>query len=85
VLECVPSEVARFVTENISIPTIGIGAGSATSGQVLVFQDLLGLNTEFKPRFVRKFLNGAELFREAIDKFDREVKSLEFPLEKESY
>jgi 3-methyl-2-oxobutanoate hydroxymethyltransferase len=85
VLECVPSEVARFVTENISIPTIGIGAGSATSGQVLVFQDLLGLNTEFKPRFVRKFIDGAELFREAINRFDHEVKSREFPLEKESY
>lgn len=85
VLECVPSKVARFVTENISIPTIGIGAGSDTSGQVLVFQDMLGLNTEFKPRFVRQFTNGAEIFREAMNKFDREVKTREFPIAKESY
>ena len=85
VLECVPSAVAKYVTENIQIPTIGIGAGPSTSGQVLVFQDMLGLNTEFKPKFVRRFLNGAELFKEAINRFDHEVKSTEFPTEKESY
>lgn len=85
VLECVPSEVAKFVTENIRIPTIGIGAGPSTSGQVLVLQDLLGLNTSFKPRFVRSYLDGAALVKEALDRFDREVKSAEFPSSKESY
>lgn len=85
VLECVPSEVAKFVTENIRIPTIGIGAGPHTSGQVLVLQDLLGLNTDFKPRFVRKYMDGAALITEALNRFDKDVKSLEFPTSKESY
>jgi 3-methyl-2-oxobutanoate hydroxymethyltransferase len=85
VLECVPAAVARFVTESIGIPTIGIGAGSGTSGQVLVLQDLLGLNVDFKPRFVRSYLDGAALVKDAFDRFDRDVKSGEFPTEKESY
>ncbi len=85
VLECVPSEVARKVTAEISIPTIGIGAGSDTSGQVLVMQDLLGMNPEFSPKFVRRFLNGHELFKAAFDQFDQAVKEVQFPNEKESY
>ncbi|MCM2282284.1 MAG: 3-methyl-2-oxobutanoate hydroxymethyltransferase [Bdellovibrionaceae bacterium] len=85
VLECVPSDVAKFVTENIRIPTIGIGAGSATSGQVLVIQDLLGLNIDFQPRFVRRYLDGATLVREALNQYDRDVKTSEFPSQKESY
>ncbi len=85
VLECVPSDVARFVTDNIRIPTIGIGAGPHTSGQVLVLQDLLGLNTDFKPKFVRKYLDGATLVKEALDRFDKDVKTGEFPTPKESF
>ena len=85
VLECVPSAVAATVTKHLSIPTIGIGAGPECSGQVLVFQDLLGLNTEFHPRFVRRYLNGFELVKDAIDRFDCDVKSGSFPNEKESY
>lgn len=85
VLECVPSEIAKHVTENIAIPTIGIGAGAACSGQVLVFQDLLGLNTEFQPRFVRRFAAGASLLKEALDSYAAAVKSQEFPSQKESY
>lgn len=85
VLECVPTEVAKYVTENIHIPTIGIGAGPHTSGQVLVLQDLLGLNVDFKPRFVRNYLDGATLLKDAFDRFDKDVKSSEFPTAKESY
>lgn len=85
VFECVPAEVARHVTERIQIPTIGIGAGAGCSGQVLVMQDLLGLNQQFQPRFVRKYLDGFSLLKEAFDHFDRDVKSGEFPSEKESY
>lgn len=85
VLECVPTPVARFVTERLKIPTIGIGAGAVCSGQVLVMQDLLGLNTEFRPKFVRRYMDGFEAFKDAFDRFDRDVKSGEFPSEKESY
>jgi 3-methyl-2-oxobutanoate hydroxymethyltransferase len=85
VLELVPSELARSVTESLSIPTIGIGAGPHTSGQVLVLQDLLGLQPDFQPKFLRTFLNGFELLRDAVDRFDREVKEGTFPSEEESY
>lgn len=85
VLECVPSAVGSYVTTNLEIPTIGIGAGAGCSGQVLVLQDLLGMNTDFKPKFVRKYLEGFELMKEAFSRFDRDVKSGEFPSGKESY
>ena len=85
VLECVPARVASYVTERISIPTIGIGAGAGCSGQVLVMQDLLGLNPEFKPKFVRHYLNAAALFQEAFNHFDSDVKNAEFPTDRESY
>jgi len=85
VLELVPSELARSVTESLAIPTIGIGAGPHTSGQVLVLQDLLGLQPDFQPKFLRTFLNGFELLRDAVDRFDREVKEGTFPSEGESY
>lgn len=85
VLECVPTNIAEIVTEHLSIPTIGIGAGSGCSGQVLVFQDLLGLNREFKPRFVRAYADGFAFFQEALNRYDSEVKSGAFPAEKESF
>jgi len=85
VLECVPAGLAAEITESLTIPTIGIGAGSGTDGQVLVWQDLLGLNTEFKPKFVKHFLNGAELFTRAIDSYAQSVKSGEFPGKEYSY
>lgn len=85
VLECIPTLVANHVTDNLGIPTIGIGAGDGCSGQVLVMQDLLGLNVDFQPRFVRRYVEGFNLMKEAFDRFDRDVKSGEFPTEKESY
>jgi 3-methyl-2-oxobutanoate hydroxymethyltransferase len=85
VLECVPSEAARKVTDLLEIPTIGIGAGAHVSGQVLVYQDLLGLNPGFKPKFLRTYANTFEVVRDALDGFDRDVKAKRFPSERESY
>ena len=85
VLECVPTQVARKVTDSIKIPTIGIGAGPHVSGQVLVYQDMLGLNPGFKPKFLRVYANSFEVFRTALDTYDRDVKSGVFPAESEGY
>ena len=85
VLECVPSEVARKVTDLLRIPTIGIGAGTHVSGQVLVYQDMLGLNPGFKPKFLRVYANTFEVIRTALNAYDRDVKSGDYPAESESY
>ena len=85
VLEAVPSSVAGYVTSRLKIPTIGIGAGAQCSGQVLVFQDLLGLNQDFKPKFVRRFADGFEFFKTALNQFDQEVKAQTFPSVREGY
>src|SRR5262249_58785431 len=85
VLECVPAQGARRVTDFLRIPTIGIGAGPYVSGQVLVYQDLLGLNPGFKPRFLRVYANTFEVIRTALNAYDDDVKSGAFPSESESY
>lgn len=85
VLECIPSALAKKVTEALSIPTIGIGAGTATDGQVLVYQDLLGMNQSFKPKFVKVFLDGCQAIREAINQYCRDVKTVEFPSHEHTY
>ena len=85
VLECVPAQGARRVTEALKIPTIGIGAGPYVSGQVLVYQDMLGLNPGFKPKFLRVYANTFEVIRTALNAYDRDVKSGVFPSENESY
>jgi 3-methyl-2-oxobutanoate hydroxymethyltransferase len=79
VLECVPAALATEISAQLKIPTIGIGAGNGTDGQVLVFQDLLGLNTDFKPKFVKQFINGAQIIATAINDYTSEVKSGAFP------
>ncbi|MBI5447277.1 MAG: 3-methyl-2-oxobutanoate hydroxymethyltransferase [Gammaproteobacteria bacterium] len=79
VLECVPAHLAEQITQQLSIPTIGIGAGPGTDGQVLVFQDLLGLNLDFKPKFVKSFLNGSDFFSTGIESFIHAIKTGEFP------
>lgn len=83
VLECVPEVLATTITAECAIPTIGIGAGAGTSGQVLVLSDLLGLDASFRPRFARRYLDGHGLAREAIDRFVRDVRSAEFPAREE--
>lgn len=79
VLECVPAELAKQITEVLSIPTIGIGAGSETSGQVLVLQDLLGMNMQFKPKFLKCYMDGAATLERAINEYVSEVKSKQYP------
>lgn len=85
VLECTPASLAQKVSARLDIPTIGIGAGPHCDGQVLVWQDLLGLQTELQPRFVKRYLDGATLIRKALTAYDGEVKQGTFPSEKESY
>jgi 3-methyl-2-oxobutanoate hydroxymethyltransferase len=85
VLELIPAQLAKQITESINISTIGIGAGSYTSGQILVLQDLLGLTKSFSPKFLRKYFNGYELIKEALNNYDKDVKGKLFPNEKESY
>jgi 3-methyl-2-oxobutanoate hydroxymethyltransferase len=79
VLECMPAALATAITEERSIPSIGIGAGAGTAGQVLVLSDLLGLDARFQPRFARRYLQGHELVSDAINRFARDVRSAEFP------
>src|SRR5215470_6344516 len=85
VLECVPPQGARTVTDLLKISTIGIGAGTHVSGQVLVYQDMLGLNPGFKPKFLRVYANTFEVIRTALNTYDDDVKSGAFPSETESY
>ncbi|BAV05213.1 ketopantoate hydroxymethyltransferase [Filimonas lacunae] len=85
VLEKIPASLAKEVTESLTIPTIGIGAGGYCDGQVLVMHDMLGINSEFKPRFLRQYLNLAENIKGAVQQYIADVKSNDFPNEKESY
>ncbi|HVZ56414.1 MAG TPA: 3-methyl-2-oxobutanoate hydroxymethyltransferase [Chitinophagaceae bacterium] len=85
VLEKIPADLAREVTESLSIPTIGIGAGRYCDGQVLVMHDMLGINTEFKPRFLRQYLNLHEQVTGAVQRYIRDIKDRDFPSESEQY
>jgi len=85
VLEKIPAELAAEVTESLSIPTIGIGAGASTDGQVLVSHDALGLSTDFNPRFVRRYAELEDTITEAIGDYVADVRSRSFPSEEESY
>lgn len=85
VLEKIPAELAAEVTASLSIPTIGIGAGAATDGQVLVSHDALGLSTDFNPRFVRRYAQLEETITEAIGEYVADVRSRSFPSDEESY
>lgn len=85
VLEKIPALLAKDVSESLFIPTIGIGAGMHCNGQVLVMHDMLGINTEFKPRFLRTYLNMAELVTNAVQQYISDVKSKSFPSETEQY
>ena len=85
VLELIPAQLAKEITEVLNIPTIGIGAGVYTSGQVLVLHDLLGLTKNFNPKFLRKYLNGFDLIKDSLQKYNSDVKRKLFPNEKESF
>ena len=85
VLEKIPAQLAKEVTENLQIPTIGIGAGKHCDGQVLVMHDMLGINTEFKPRFLRQYLNLSEQITSSVQQYIKDVKESGFPTDAESY
>ncbi len=85
VLECVPSPLAQAISRSLKIPVIGIGAGPGCDGQVLVLQDLLGCSKSFRPRFVRTFMEGFDLMKQALNDYDKAVKERSFPSTKESY
>jgi 3-methyl-2-oxobutanoate hydroxymethyltransferase len=85
VLEKIPASLGKEVSESIAIPTISIGAGKDCDGQVLVMHDMLGITTEFKPRFLRQYLNLNELATKAVKQYISDVKTKNFPNEQEQY
>lgn len=85
VIEAVPEKLATLVTEKLDIVTIGIGAGNGCDGQVLVYQDMLGMFSDFTPKFVKRYANIGEMMTEAFKKYDEEVKSTAFPSAEHTY
>lgn len=85
VLECVPAKIAELVTKEVHIPTIGIGAGNVCDGQVLVYQDMLGMFSDFTPKFVRKFADIGTIMKEAFKAYDDAVKEGSFPAKEHEY
>lgn len=85
VLEKIPAELAKRVAQNLHIPVIGIGAGNGVDGQVLVLHDMLGINKQFNPRFLRRYLNLYGEIKGAVEQYIEDVKSTDFPNEKEQY
>jgi 3-methyl-2-oxobutanoate hydroxymethyltransferase len=78
-LECIPADLGRTITEAVKVPVIGIGAGPYTDGQILVLYDILDITTGRKPRFVRNFMAGSASPREAVERYVQAVKSGEYP------
>lgn len=85
VLECVPAKLAKLISEKISIPTIGIGAGAGCDGQVLVYQDMLAMFSDFKPKFVKQFADIGSAMKEAFAAYIHEVKAGTFPAEEHTF
>lgn len=85
VLECIPDKIAQMITKELTIPTIGIGAGIHCDGQVLVIHDMLGLFERFKPKFVKQYINLTPKIQSAIEQFKKEVKEGDFPTKEHSF
>ena len=85
VLEGIPSKLAELITNELTIPTIGIGAGAVCDGQVLVYQDMLGMYSDFTPKFVKKYANVGEIMREAFKKYCVEIQNGNFPAKEHEY
>lgn len=85
VLECVPEKLAKIVSEKLTIPTIGIGAGKYCDGQVLVIQDMLGMYSDFVPKFVKKFADVGTAMKDAVAEYKKEVQDMTFPEEKHTF
>ena len=84
-LECVPAKLAEIITNTVKIPTIGIGAGAGCDGQVLVYQDMLGMFSDFTPKFVKKYCSLGELMKDAFKNYIEDVKSGAFPNDKHTF
>lgn len=85
VLECVPEKLATFITGKLNIPTIGIGAGNGCDGQVLVYADMLGMFSDFTPKFVKRFANTGTLMKQGFEQYIKEVKEGTYPSEEHTY
>jgi 3-methyl-2-oxobutanoate hydroxymethyltransferase len=85
VLEKIPAQLAAQLTKSVKIPVIGIGAGSKVDGQVLVVHDMLGMNTEFNPRFLRRYANLSEVIQDSVKNYIKDVKAKNFPNKEEEY
>jgi len=85
VLEGIKADAAKRISQAISIPTIGIGSGKDTDGQVLVWSDMLGFFDKFQPKFVKRYLNGADIVRNAVDEYVKEVQNRTFPTQEYTY
>ncbi|MCW8398491.1 3-methyl-2-oxobutanoate hydroxymethyltransferase [Legionella sp. PATHC038] len=85
VIECVPQQLAHTITQSLAIPTIGIGAGSDTDGQVLVWHDMLGLQTDFNPKFVKRFIQGKDILLNALNAYAQQVQQVSFPTTEHSF
>jgi 3-methyl-2-oxobutanoate hydroxymethyltransferase len=85
VLECIPGELAAHITSELTIPTVGIGGGPCTDGQILVLQDLWGVSGDHVPRFVRRYADGNQLLTDALNRYDADIKAARFPSAQESY
>lgn len=84
-LECVPAKLAEMISKELSIPTIGIGAGNGCDGQVLVYADMLAMFSDFRPKFVRNFANIGEIMKQAFKEYDAAVKDSSFPASEHTY
>lgn len=85
VLECVPAKLAEIVTKELNIPTIGIGAGAQCDGQVLVYQDMIGMFSGFTPKFVKKYANIGDMMKKAFEEYNKEVKNGSFPSQEHTF
>jgi 3-methyl-2-oxobutanoate hydroxymethyltransferase len=85
ILECIPLELARIITEKLKVPTIGIGAGPYCDGQILVFHDLVGLSNGYLPKFVRKYADLCKIISQAVKAYMNDIKSGDFPDDRYSY
>lgn len=85
VIECVPADLAEYISKKLTIPTIGIGAGSGTDGQVLVYQDMLGMFSDYIPKFVKHYAKVGDIMQNAFEEYDREVKNCAFPSKEHTF
>ncbi|MDD6644594.1 MAG: 3-methyl-2-oxobutanoate hydroxymethyltransferase [Oscillospiraceae bacterium] len=85
VIECVPADLAEYITSKLTIPTIGIGAGKGTDGQVLVYQDMLGMFSDYVPKFVKHYAKVGEIMQNAFEEYDTEVRNGAFPSEEHNF